>query len=340
VYDVMLMSAPQEADEDEQEDDQQRQLLEQQGKGHQDDGAAAANAARGDVTTRAADHSPAAAPAASDLPSMDRHDDDANNGRQRQAGGQQQQQPPAALLLSQQQQQGSGGASAAAALAQRRATSGGLSGGGGGGSMMLDNDFMADLAAMAAGEAVMTALERGDDTGSPGQEATVGMLGGVQTEWGELVHTYVAPPLEGEESGGPHPSFGELALLYGKPRAATVVCQSLGVLWRLSRADFRAAVQQSGRGDPGQQLLRALRSCELLECLTNGQLLTVAGLLQPVRMWVLLTVHCTAHTARATNTARATRAALGVLLYNNSLWLVGWLVGWLDVLLDHAHHSP
>jgi CRP-like cAMP-binding protein len=44
----------------------------------------------------------------------------------------------------------------------------------------------------------------------------------------------------------------------GKPRAATVVCQSRGTLWRLSRHDFRAAVQR-GRADPGQLLLRCLK---------------------------------------------------------------------------------
>jgi hypothetical protein len=38
------------------------------------------------------------------------------------------------------------------------------------------------------------------------------LLGGEQTEWGELVHTYVAPPV----IGSVHPSFGELALLYGE----------------------------------------------------------------------------------------------------------------------------
>jgi hypothetical protein len=40
-----------------------------------------------------------------------------------------------------------------------------------------------------------------------------GLLGGIQTEWGELVHTYVAP---GMAAGTAHPSFGELALLYGE----------------------------------------------------------------------------------------------------------------------------
>lgn len=70
----------------------------------------------------------------------------------------------------------------------------------------------------------------------------------------------------------------------GKPRAATVVSQTPGVVWRLSRQAFRAALQ-SARGDPGNMVLHTLRSCELLDCLTNGQLVMLADLLQPVRGW-------------------------------------------------------
>jgi hypothetical protein len=40
----------------------------------------------------------------------------------------------------------------------------------------------------------------------------LGLLGGVETQWGELVHTYIAPPVTGRM----FPSFGELALLYGE----------------------------------------------------------------------------------------------------------------------------
>lgn len=34
-------------------------------------------------------------------------------------------------------------------------------------------------------------------------------------------------------------SFGELALVYSRPRAATVLSRSDGMLWKLSRAAFR-----------------------------------------------------------------------------------------------------
>jgi hypothetical protein len=38
---------------------------------------------------------------------------------------------------------------------------------------------------------------------------------------------------------------------------------------------------QAGRCGPDPAVLHTLRSCELLECLTNGQLIMLAGMLQP-----------------------------------------------------------
>ncbi|KAF8060315.1 protein phosphatase 2C [Scenedesmus sp. PABB004] len=168
-----------------------------------------------------------------------------------------------------------------------------------GGSMLLDNDLMADIAAVAVDER-LTALQEEEELAAGGRSPSgsvmsgttggaptlggggseLGLLGGQQTPWGELVHTYVAPPPTGPDAGGPHPTFGELALLYGKPRAATVVAQTPGVLWQLARHDFRAALQ-AARGDPDDQVLRTLRNCELLECMTNAQLLMLSDLLQP-----------------------------------------------------------
>lgn len=40
-------------------------------------------------------------------------------------------------------------------------------------------------------------------------------------------------------SAGPGGSFGELALMYNAPRAASVVSTSPGVLWALDRITFR-----------------------------------------------------------------------------------------------------
>jgi hypothetical protein len=59
------------------------------------------------------------------------------------------------------------------------------------------------------------------DTAAAAAAGDFGILGGVQTEWGELVHTYCAPSAHGPDAGGAHPSFGELALLYGE---RCVVC--------------------------------------------------------------------------------------------------------------------
>eukprot|EP00966_Prymnesium_polylepis_P166019 3837821-Prymnesium_polylepis.1 len=36
-----------------------------------------------------------------------------------------------------------------------------------------------------------------------------------------------------------HPCFGELSLLYGRPRAASIVATSTAKLWRLGRNGFR-----------------------------------------------------------------------------------------------------
>jgi len=58
-------------------------------------------------------------------------------------------------------------------------------------------------------------------------------------EHGKIVHTY---------KGGKHmtsqSSFGEQALMYGKPRGATVRAKTPGVLWALHRQAFQVAVRQ------------------------------------------------------------------------------------------------
>ena len=49
--------------------------------------------------------------------------------------------------------------------------------------------------------------------------------------------------------------FGELALLYNSPRAATVLCEENGVLWALERKAFRCdagEMQGRCRGDAGE----------------------------------------------------------------------------------------
>jgi len=49
---------------------------------------------------------------------------------------------------------------------------------------------------------------------------------------GNLVHIY-------EGDGNSHPTFGELALMYSAPRAASIIAQTDGKLWALHRAVFK-----------------------------------------------------------------------------------------------------
>jgi len=71
-----------------------------------------------------------------------------------------------------------------------------------------------------------------------------------------------------DEGGGSNPSFGELALLYSKPRAASIVTSAAGKLWRLHRSTFSEIVMRSS----SQKLIKTLRSVEVLKFLSISQL--------------------------------------------------------------------
>lgn len=60
-------------------------------------------------------------------------------------------------------------------------------------------------------------------------------------------------------AGGANPCFGELALLYSKPRAANVVALTDGVLWAIDRKSFRAVLMKSDQ----TKLLRTLRAVQV-----------------------------------------------------------------------------
>jgi len=71
--------------------------------------------------------------------------------------------------------------------------------------------------------------------------------------------------------GKPGSTFGELALLYNSPRAATVIARSNGLLWSLPRDTFRRIVSSSinkGR----QEIQTALKSVSLLQDLSDQQI--------------------------------------------------------------------
>eukprot|EP01029_Cantina_marsupialis_P026482 TRINITY_DN7145_c0_g1_i1.p1 TRINITY_DN7145_c0_g1~~TRINITY_DN7145_c0_g1_i1.p1 ORF type:complete len:1039 (-),score=269.75 TRINITY_DN7145_c0_g1_i1:137-3253(-) len=76
----------------------------------------------------------------------------------------------------------------------------------------------------------------------------------------ELVHKY--------DCHHGNPSFGELALMYSKPRAATVVATTGGVIWSLDRVAFKSILLQVPH--LSQTLLTALKKNNLMRVLKRG----------------------------------------------------------------------
>ena len=73
-------------------------------------------------------------------------------------------------------------------------------------------------------------------------------------------------------------SFGELALMYGKPRAATIVAKTDGVLWSLDRRAFRRLVMKSS----AKSLMGTLKGVEVLKSLKQKDLVLLADALTEV----------------------------------------------------------
>lgn len=90
--------------------------------------------------------------------------------------------------------------------------------------------------------------------------------GGSLDAFGDIVHVYKSGP-------GLHPTFGELALIYSKPRAATVIAKEKGALWALDRLAFRGILM---RGRPMRDVVHRLRQISLLRPLTVAQTNLVA----------------------------------------------------------------
>eukprot|EP01039_Chlorochromonas_danica_P011259 gene11259-12558_t len=87
---------------------------------------------------------------------------------------------------------------------------------------------------------------------------------------GAVVHVY--------ESGvDQHPGFGELSLMYGKPRAASVIALADGKLWSLDRKVFRGVVLRPK--DYRRDILKTLKKVELLKCLNVTQMQRLIDLL-------------------------------------------------------------
>jgi CRP-like cAMP-binding protein len=79
-------------------------------------------------------------------------------------------------------------------------------------------------------------------------------------------------------AGGTNPCFGELALMYSKPRAATVKAAKDGVLWAMDRRSFRNILMKS----TGRSIMKTLRSVDVLKSLSVGQLQRLCDVLTEV----------------------------------------------------------
>lgn len=77
--------------------------------------------------------------------------------------------------------------------------------------------------------------------------------------------------------GGTNPCFGELALMYSKPRAATVTAITDGSLWALDRRSFKSLLKSSSKS-----IIKTLRKVEVLKSLSVGQLQRLGDVLTEV----------------------------------------------------------
>ena len=76
--------------------------------------------------------------------------------------------------------------------------------------------------------------------------------------------------------------FGELALLYDAPRAATVAAERATKCWALDRTTFRHVIVGAGR-DRGRRHLALLRTVPILGALSDAERAMLAGALRPAR---------------------------------------------------------
>ena len=91
---------------------------------------------------------------------------------------------------------------------------------------------------------------------------------------GNVVHVY-----EGSHEKHAHPSFGELALMYSAPRAASIVSQTDGHLWALHRYAFRQVLaQQGGR----TELMSTLRQIDAFNNMLTDDIKNLSAAMEGV----------------------------------------------------------
>jgi len=78
-------------------------------------------------------------------------------------------------------------------------------------------------------------------------------------------------------------SFGELALLYNSPRAATIMCKTAGILWALERKAFRHVMVNTGAGDLKAKAENFLKTVEILSPLTDAQRASLATSMEELK---------------------------------------------------------
>jgi serine/threonine protein phosphatase PrpC/CRP-like cAMP-binding protein len=128
------------------------------------------------------------------------------------------------------------------------------------------------------GEWVITQGDKGDkfyviNTGT--FEVRVKSPTGTDPSGGPVVHVY-------ESDEDHHPGFGELSLMYGKPRAASVIAVTDGKVWGLDRITFKKVIMRAfltGRRD----VIRQLRKVDILKSLSTQQLQRLADLLNEAK---------------------------------------------------------
>ncbi|PWN32045.1 camp-binding domain-like protein [Meira miltonrushii] len=118
--------------------------------------------------------------------------------------------------------------------------------------------------------------------GSVGSIASTDSEGPATTQFGNTIvpGTNLSATLgDHKVTYGPSDAFGELALLYLQPRAASIVSTSKCVLWALDRVTFRSILMETNAKKRGQ-LEKFLRGVHLFETLDSAKLSKLADALQ------------------------------------------------------------